>query len=112
MLSPKFLAPALFFSAFAFSPAIAAPVAPPTDPVFSGTGPLIEVQGRFDDDDDDWRRRRDRDGRWRRDDDWRRRYAPGGRYRDAPRGWRRYGYRPRDWRRRGCILVGPIWFCP
>jgi Ni/Co efflux regulator RcnB len=33
-------------------------------------------------------------------------------YRHQPRGWRRYHYRPRNWRARGCIVIGPIWFCP
>jgi hypothetical protein len=48
----------------------------------------------------------------RRDDD-RRRYTPGRRYRSAPQGWQRHGIRrPGDWRGRGCIQVGPIWFCP
>jgi len=42
----------------------------------------------------------------------RHRYRAGGRYRSAPRGWRRYGARPYDWRTRGCVIVGPIWFCP
>lgn len=41
-----------------------------------------------------------------------RRYAPGARLRVAPRGWRRYGARPVYWRTRGCVLVGPVWFCP
>jgi hypothetical protein len=40
------------------------------------------------------------------------RYRAGGRYSRAPRGWRRYGARPYDWRTRGCIVVGPVWFCP
>jgi Ni/Co efflux regulator RcnB len=40
------------------------------------------------------------------------RYAPGSRHRAAPHGWRRFHHRPRDWRTRGCILVGPLWFCP
>jgi hypothetical protein len=39
-------------------------------------------------------------------------YRPGHHYRYAPHGWHRYHYRPRDWRTRGCIIVGPIWFCP
>lgn len=39
-------------------------------------------------------------------------YRPGNRYRSAPRGWHRYGARPRDWRTRGCVIVGPVWFCP
>jgi hypothetical protein len=40
------------------------------------------------------------------------RYAPGARLGAPPYGWRRYGARPYDWRTRGCIVVGPIWFCP
>lgn len=39
-------------------------------------------------------------------------YVPGRRYHSAPHGWHRYRHRPGDWHRRGCILVGPIWFCP
>ncbi len=40
------------------------------------------------------------------------RYVPGRRYATAPRGWNRYGARPGNWRTRGCVMVGPIWFCP
>jgi hypothetical protein len=40
------------------------------------------------------------------------RYVPGRRYHSAPHGWHRYGRRPGDWRHRGCVLVGPVWFCP
>ena len=39
-------------------------------------------------------------------------YTPGYRYRSAPHGWHRYRARPGNWRTRGCILVGPVWFCP
>jgi hypothetical protein len=39
-------------------------------------------------------------------------YAAGRRYRSAPHGWHRYSRRPGDWQTRGCILVGPLWFCP
>ena len=28
------------------------------------------------------------------------------------RGWHRYGARPWNWRARGCVIVGPVWFCP
>lgn len=28
------------------------------------------------------------------------------------RGWNRYNSRPYSWRSRGCVAVGPIWFCP
>jgi hypothetical protein len=28
------------------------------------------------------------------------------------RGWHRYQARPWNWRARGCVVVGPVWFCP
>ena len=35
------------------------------------------------------------------------RYYHGGRY------WgRRYYYRPYNWQALGCVVVGPIWYCP
>ena len=35
------------------------------------------------------------------------RYYHGGRY------WgRRYYYRPYNWQALGCIVVGPVWYCP
>lgn len=33
-------------------------------------------------------------------------------YRRAPRGWNRYSSRPRNYRSRGCIIIGPVWYCP
>ena len=42
---------------------------------------------------------------------WDRRYTPGRRYSHAPSHYRRHAHRPSDWRSRGCILVGPVWFC-
>jgi Ni/Co efflux regulator RcnB len=42
---------------------------------------------------------------------WDHRYTPGRRYNSAPSHYRRYAHRPSDWRSRGCILVGPVWFC-
>lgn len=41
-----------------------------------------------------------------------RNYRAGGRYSRPPGGWRRHSHRPSDWSRRGCIIVGPIWYCP
>ncbi len=38
----------------------------------------------------------------------RNKYRPGGCYNRAPSNWHRYGKRPGDWQRRGCITVGPI----
>ncbi len=41
-----------------------------------------------------------------------RHYTPGSRHKHAPKNWRRYDKRPGDWSKRGCIVVGPIWWCP
>jgi len=81
-------AAALTAIAAATVPAAAAPT-PRTD-ILTAT-PLIDVQYRDHD---------------------RRRYRPGHRYDAPPPRWRRYDRRPYDWRRRGCIIVGPLWFCP
>jgi hypothetical protein len=29
-----------------------------------------------------------------------------------PPGWRRYHARPWNYRARGCVMFGPVWFCP
>lgn len=39
-------------------------------------------------------------------------YRAGSRHSHAPRNWRRYNSRPGDWSTRGCIIVGPLWYCP
>jgi hypothetical protein len=39
-------------------------------------------------------------------------YTPGHRYNKAPSNWHRHHKRPGDWQRRGCIMVGPVWWCP
>ncbi len=64
---------------------------------------ILQVRDRHD--------RRDHD-RWDDDRRDRHRYHPGRRYREAPRHWHRYHRRPHDWYTRGCIVVGPVWFCP
>ncbi len=42
----------------------------------------------------------------------RNKYRAGGRYNKAPSNWHRFDKRPGDWQHRGCITVGPIWWCP
>lgn len=39
-------------------------------------------------------------------------YKPGHKYSKAPPGWKRHAKRPVGWSTRGCIVVGPVWFCP
>lgn len=36
-----------------------------------------------------------------------------GRYRHGGRYWgRRYYNRPYNWQAQGCVVVGPVWYCP
>jgi hypothetical protein len=93
-----YLAPALLLSVMSFTPASAAPVAPLSAPAVES--PLIQAQYHRD--------RYHATPRHRPAP----RYRAGHRYRSAPHGWHRYSRRPGDWSRRGCILVGPVWFCP
>lgn len=95
----------LAFAGLAVTPASASPAS--ASPAPAALAPIVaaevvQVQGRRWDDDR-------RTGRFDRDGSH---YRPGHRYDRAPSHWHRYHSRPRDWRRRGCIIVGPIWFCP
>jgi hypothetical protein len=99
MFQLKIAAAALGLSAMMFFPAAAAP-APSALPVVSADSQLVQIQDR--------RRDRSRSRNFRRDRDFRR----GRRYRSPPRGWKRYRSRPWNYRRRGCIAIGPLWFCP
>jgi len=99
----KYLAPALFASFFAIAPASAMPASSTTGLDRAAASSIVHVQyhGHHHSD--------------RHYDRHRARgpvYRPGGRYSSAPRGYRRYGARPYDWRARRCVMVGPVWFCP
>ncbi len=39
-------------------------------------------------------------------------YRPGSRHAHAPKVWHRHSKRPSYWQTRGCVVVGPVWFCP
>jgi hypothetical protein len=67
-----------------------------------GTGSDLAHIAKRDKERRHWRG--DRHGhRWHRHRHWRHRPPPG---------WRRYHARPWDWRQRGCMTFGPVWFCP
>ncbi len=109
LIAPAALAAALF--AFSPAPATAATPASPAMGLMQAIDTnIIEAQARPN------RNRaapnRARPHRAHPGPRYRHRYTPGGRYSSAPRGWRQYRARPGDWRTRGCIMVGPIWFCP
>jgi len=95
----KFLVPAAFV---ALLPASAFAAPPPSGPAFSQSASIQLVDMRRD------HHRADR----KADRHDRHRFKAGSRYRSAPRGWRSHRARPSDWRTRGCVMVGPLWFCP
>jgi len=59
--------------------------------------------------DDDWKH-----NNWKHSNNWRKynknRYSY--RYGHPPYGWHSYSYRPYDWANRGCVIIGPLWYCP
>jgi hypothetical protein len=90
---------ALAFAGLTGTHATAAPLSPAAD-VRSTAGSAVELVR------DRWDRRRDR---WDRRDarrDWR-----GDRRAYRYRNWNRYSSRPYNWRSRGCVAAGPVWFC-
>jgi hypothetical protein len=98
-----YLATAMLFSVFAVTPASAASVAPASGVQASSNLLLARYVHRPSN--SDYSAKKKKSHR-------RFHYAPGHRYRHAPRGWHSYHSRPYNWSTRGCILVGPIWFCP
>jgi Ni/Co efflux regulator RcnB len=86
--------------------ASAAQAAPPTQKSFgidaSQSSGVTLVRDRDRDRRRHWRHRHHR-GHWHGRRHWR--HGP-------PRGWRRYSARPWNYRARGCVMFGPVWFCP
>lgn len=70
----------------------------------TGSSGLVQIKHQGDNDQGNWQRRGG--GDWR--DREASRYGPNDRY----RGWHNYAYRPDDWGDRGCVAVGPLWYCP
>ena len=98
----KYILPAAALSLMTLSSAWALPPAQ-SNTVQTDTN-LIEVQQRH--------HRSDRHHRFNRSHRSERRMHSG-RYSHGGRHWRhRYHARPSDWRTRGCIMAGPLWFCP
>ncbi|CEG07850.1 hypothetical protein BN961_01256 [Afipia felis] len=93
----KYLAPAIFASFVAIAPASAMPTSSTTGLDRADVSSIVQVQYH---------------GHGHHHGARGPIYRPGGRYSSAPRGYRRYGARPHDWRARRCVMVGPVWFCP
>lgn len=100
----KYVLPAAILSLMMASPAAALTTAPPAKQVERGAlSSVIDIRDH---------RRDHRKWRKYRRHKHKHRYRAGSRHRHAPRGWHRYNHRPGDWHTRGCIIVGPVWFCP
>ncbi|MGJ5140251.1 hypothetical protein ACQR1V_19860 [Bradyrhizobium oligotrophicum] len=52
------------------------------------------------------------DGRWEHEQRRHGYRGHDGRRHGPPAGWHRYRFRPHDHHRRGCMQIGPAWFCP
>jgi len=76
-------------------------VTAPAKPGISSSD-LIQVKKRWHGDDWKWNKKRARKGH----------YRYGHSYHRPPPGWRSYRSRPWGYRRRGCMSIGPVWYCP
>jgi len=99
----KFAIPAAAAAFLLCSGASAAPLATPSGLKAAQTSDVIEVRER--------RRSHRHHRRAHRHYSHRHHHHSGRHYRHAPRGYRRYYSRPYDWRDRGCITIGPVWWC-
>lgn len=77
----------------------------PTSTPVSNQADVLQIQ--YKKDKESWKKDPNK-----RSKQYRRKSRAGHKYKKAPRGWRRHGKRPANWRTRGCIIVGPVWFCP
>lgn len=77
----------------------------PTSAPVSSNADVVQIQ--YKKDKNSWKKRPGKMSKQHR-----RKFRAGHKYKNAPRGWRRHGKRPANWRTRGCIIVGPVWFCP
>ena len=107
----KYILPAAVASLLACSAASAAPVSVPTTSgiAASAASGVIEVR-------DHKRGHSSRGHRGHRSSGHRHRGHRARGHRGYYHGGRRYGHRyysrPYNWRSRGCVIVGPLWFCP
>jgi hypothetical protein len=102
----KFVLSAAALSLVAITPASAMSPASAAKQLSTGHSALVHVDYKRDRRHHNWRKWRKRRSHHHH------RYEPGSHHRSAPHGWHRYHKRPGDWRTRGCIVVGPVWFCP
>ncbi len=91
---------AALLGVLSISPASAAPLSPAIKHATAQDGGVVQVQYTYK-----GKRNTYKKG-------YRKGYRTGRHYRHAPPGWRRYSSRPYGWHTRGCIAIGPVWYCP
>lgn len=61
----------------------------------------------------DWKHNNWKHDNWKKSGNWNKYNKNKYSYRnDPPRGWHSYSYRPYGWANRGCVVIGPLWYCP
>jgi hypothetical protein len=95
----KYLIPAVFAAALLGGSAYAAPLPASSGLAAHDSGMIVQVGKKK------WKK-------WNRGGYGRGHHYRGHHYRHPPRGWHRYHSRPYGWSRRGCIAIGPVWYCP
>lgn len=98
MIKTLLLAAGISFVAVSTASAVTAPAKPQTP-----SSDFTQVKKRWGGDHRKWNKKR-----------WRRGHYSyhSHRYHRPPPGWRSYNARPWGWRRRGCLSIGPVWYCP
>lgn len=61
----------------------------------------------------DWKHNNWKHNNWKHGGNWHKYNKNKYSYRRyPPHGWHSYSSRPYGWANRGCIIVGPLWYCP
>ena len=97
--------PILLASILSFGLVSAAVALPGHVGSLGGTSDVIQVKKDWDK--DDWKH-----NKWKKSGNWHKYNENKYSYRNPPYGWHSYNYRPYGWANRGCIIVGPLWYCP
>jgi hypothetical protein len=95
MIKSILLATAVSLAVVTTAGAVTAPAKPQAP-----SSELIQVKKRWHGDNWNWNKKHWKHGHYRHG------------YHRPPPGWRSYSARPWGWRRRGCLAIGPLWYCP
>jgi hypothetical protein len=98
---------AIVLSLAVVSAALALPPNPGNSPKISVSTDLLQVKSSKG-----YKGGGYKSGKWHGGKGHGHRYADSHRYKSVPHGWKHYNYRPYRWEHRGCVIIGPVWYCP